>query len=125
MAPPSCETATATPLGCGFGNPCATCSLRLALEDTLQHGTVHRDVDYHATWLRDGQPRPVALLGSTVLLGTMPQPHLLLCGHIHEARGESSIGSCRVVNVGELRRGFGALIEIGEEISVEWIGGDP
>lgn len=50
------------------------------------------------------------------------QPHLLLCGHIHEARGESLIGSCRVVNVGELRRGLAALIEIGEDISVEMIG---
>jgi Icc-related predicted phosphoesterase len=49
------------------------------------------------------------------------QPALILCGHIHEARGQCRIGSTRVVNVGELRRGFGALIEIGEEITVNWI----
>jgi Icc-related predicted phosphoesterase len=49
------------------------------------------------------------------------QPDLLLCGHIHEARGESFIGSTRIVNVGELRQGFAALIEIGEEIAVNWI----
>jgi len=49
------------------------------------------------------------------------QPDLLLCGHIHEARGESFIGSTRIVNVGELRQGFAALIEIGEEITVNWI----
>lgn len=49
------------------------------------------------------------------------QPNLLLCGHIHEARGESLIGSTRIVNVGELRRGFAALIEIGDEIAVNWI----
>ncbi len=49
------------------------------------------------------------------------QPALLLCGHIHEARGMGFIGSCRVVNVGELRRGFAVLIEIGDEISVDWI----
>jgi hypothetical protein len=49
------------------------------------------------------------------------QPDLLLCGHIHEARGECFIGSTRIVNVGELRRGFAALIEIGEEITVNWI----
>ncbi|MCX6678424.1 MAG: metallophosphoesterase [Methanothrix sp.] len=49
------------------------------------------------------------------------QPDLLLCGHIHEARGESLIGSTRIVNVGELRRGFAALIEMGEEITVNWI----
>jgi Icc-related predicted phosphoesterase len=49
------------------------------------------------------------------------QPDLLLCGHIHEDRGESRIGSTRIVNVGELRRGFAALIIIGEEMSVHWI----
>jgi hypothetical protein len=49
------------------------------------------------------------------------QLDLLLCGHIHEARGESFIGSTRIVNVGELRQGFAALIEIGEEITVNWI----
>ena len=49
------------------------------------------------------------------------QPDLLLCGHIHEARGECFIGPTRIVNVGELRQGFAALIEIGEEIAVNWI----
>jgi len=49
------------------------------------------------------------------------EPHLLLCGHIHEARGESMVGSCRVVNVGEMRRGFAVLVEIADEISVHWI----
>jgi Icc-related predicted phosphoesterase len=49
------------------------------------------------------------------------QPDLLLCGHIHEARGESFIGSTRIVNVGELRREFASIIEIGEEITVNWI----
>jgi hypothetical protein len=49
------------------------------------------------------------------------QPDLLLCGHIHEDRGESCIGSTRIVNVGELRQGFAALIILGEEIRVHWI----
>jgi uncharacterized protein len=49
------------------------------------------------------------------------QPDLLLCGHIHEARGESFIGSTRIVNVGELRQGHAVLAEIGEEIRVQWI----
>lgn len=49
------------------------------------------------------------------------QPDLLLCGHIHEARGVGFIGSTRIVNVGELRQGFAALIEIGEKIAVNWI----
>ncbi len=49
------------------------------------------------------------------------QPALLLCGHIHEARGMSFIGTTRIVNVGELRQGFAVLIEIGDEITVNWI----
>lgn len=49
------------------------------------------------------------------------QPDLMLCGHIHEARGESFIGSTRIVNVGELRQGFASIIEIADEITVKWI----
>jgi len=59
------------------------------------------------------------------------QPDLLLCGHIHEARGVGRIGATRVVNAGELRRGFGAVVEIdcgsdegkkdSNNISIKWI----
>jgi hypothetical protein len=49
------------------------------------------------------------------------QPDLLLCGHIHEARGVGFIGTTRVVNVGELRQGCAALIEIGDKITVNWV----
>lgn len=49
------------------------------------------------------------------------QLQLLLCGHIHEDRGEAMIGSTRIVNVGELRRGHAALIELNDEMRVEWL----
>ena len=49
------------------------------------------------------------------------QPDLLLCGHIHEDRGDARIGKTRIINVGELRRGFGALIELADEIKIDWI----
>lgn len=49
------------------------------------------------------------------------QPNLVLCGHIHEDRGECKIGSTQVVNVGELRQGYGAVIDLDEEITVDWI----
>lgn len=49
------------------------------------------------------------------------QPDLLMCGHIHEDRGEALIGNTRVINVGELRRGYAAIVEIDDEIKVEWI----
>jgi len=49
------------------------------------------------------------------------QPDLLICGHIHEDRGEAEIGSTKVVNVGEMRKGYAAIIEMDDEIEVEWI----
>ena len=48
-------------------------------------------------------------------------PDLLICGHIHEDRGYGAIGSTRVVNVGEMRRGYAAVIELDEGIEVGWI----
>jgi uncharacterized protein len=46
------------------------------------------------------------------------QPDVVLCGHIHEARGEDAIGRTRVVNPGPVARGHHALIEIGETLEV-------
>lgn len=46
------------------------------------------------------------------------QPDLLLCGHIHEARGEARLGRTLGVNVGELRCGYSALVELNDDISV-------
>jgi Icc-related predicted phosphoesterase len=49
------------------------------------------------------------------------QPDLLLCGHIHEDWGEDRIGRTIVVNVGEMRRGYAALIELNDKIKVQWM----
>lgn len=49
------------------------------------------------------------------------QPDLLICGHIHEDRGEASIGRTKIINVGELRRGYAAFVEINEDIKIKWI----
>lgn len=53
------------------------------------------------------------------------QPDLLLCGHIHESRGEARLGRTVVVNVGELRAGYGAMIDMDGEIGIEWRGEKP
>jgi Icc-related predicted phosphoesterase len=50
------------------------------------------------------------------------QPDLLLCGHIHEARGEARLGRTAVVNVGELRNGHRAMIDLDGEIGIEGSG---
>lgn len=40
------------------------------------------------------------------------QPLLVLCGHIHEARGQARLGKTLVVNCGEARKGHYALVDL-------------
>ncbi|MCQ8903178.1 MAG: metallophosphoesterase [Methanothrix sp.] len=48
------------------------------------------------------------------------QPDLVVCGHIHEDRGASWLGGTLVVNVGEARMGYAALIDL-DGMDVEWL----
>jgi Icc-related predicted phosphoesterase len=43
------------------------------------------------------------------------RPHLLLCGHIHEARGEDTIGPTKVLNPGPFGNGGYIWIEAGRD----------
>jgi len=47
------------------------------------------------------------------------QPDLLLCGHIHEARGTDEVGRTRIVNPGPVASGHYAVVQIGDDVSVE------
>jgi len=47
------------------------------------------------------------------------QPDLVLCGHIHESRGEDTIGRTRIVNPGPVFAGHYALVEIGDTLAVQ------
>jgi uncharacterized protein len=49
------------------------------------------------------------------------QPELVICGHIHEDRGLVKLGLTTVVNVGEMRKGYAARIELDDPIKVDWI----
>ena len=49
------------------------------------------------------------------------QPDLVLCGHIHESRGEDRIGRTRVVNPGPVHAGHYAVVEIGEAVTVRLV----
>jgi uncharacterized protein len=42
------------------------------------------------------------------------QPALVLCGHIHESRGQQMVGSTLVVNCGAAARGHYAVVELTE-----------
>jgi len=46
------------------------------------------------------------------------QPDLVLCGHIHESRGEDRIGRSHIVNPGPITQGHYAVAEIGETLLV-------
>ncbi len=46
------------------------------------------------------------------------QPDVVICGHIHEARGQDVIGKSKIVNCGPAGKGYYAVIEIGEKISI-------
>ena len=46
------------------------------------------------------------------------QPDAVLCGHIHEARGTDSIGTTQVVNCGAAAKGYYAVIEVGETLTI-------
>jgi Icc-related predicted phosphoesterase len=48
------------------------------------------------------------------------QPDLLLCGHIHEARGEARLGSTKIVNVGELRKGYSVMVDMDGGLEIIW-----
>nr|MDO8081347.1 metallophosphoesterase [Candidatus Freyarchaeota archaeon] len=46
------------------------------------------------------------------------QPELMVCGHIHEARGEAKIGKTIVCNVGKLENGNILTVDVNGEIVV-------
>jgi uncharacterized protein len=60
-------------------------------------------------------------VGSTAVRAFIEQrqPDVVVCGHIHEARGIDTIGKTKIVNCGTAGRGYYAVIEIGENVSVE------
>ncbi|MEE8402198.1 MAG: metallophosphoesterase [Candidatus Hydrothermarchaeaceae archaeon] len=47
------------------------------------------------------------------------EPDLMLCGHVHEARGQDRIGETVLVNPGIFNTGY-ALVDVGTEIRVEF-----
>ena len=46
------------------------------------------------------------------------QPDVVLCGHIHEARGQDKIEETKIVNCGTAKAGNYVVVEIGEHIRI-------
>jgi len=85
-----------------------TCRVRILCPHAPPHGTA-------CDLLRSGEH-----VGSPALRTLVEQegPDLILCGHIHESRGEDWIGAAQVVNPGPVASGHYALVEVGETVSV-------
>ena len=60
-------------------------------------------------------------VGSEALTRFLGRIELIVCGHIHEARGCVCVKGTQVVNPGAASKGHGALITIKDDISVEFI----
>ncbi len=86
----------------------AGCDVRIFCPHSPPHGTA-------CDRLRSGEH-----VGSPALraLVEREQPHLVLCGHIHESRGEDELGRTRVVNPGPVAAGHYALVEIAGGVEV-------
>ena len=60
-------------------------------------------------------------VGSTAVRRIVEEfrPPLVLCGHIHEARGIATLGPTTIVNPGPARMGHSALVDIDGGVRVE------
>ena len=60
-------------------------------------------------------------VGSTAVRAFIEQhqPDVVVCGHIHEARGVDSIGKTQIVNCGQAGKGYYAVIRLGQTASIE------
>jgi Icc-related predicted phosphoesterase len=86
----------------------ADCRVRIFCPHAPPEGTV-------CDRLRDGRH-----VGSVVVrrIVEREQPDLVLCGHIHEARGVDEIGRTRIVNPGPVAAGHYAVVIVNGELSV-------
>jgi hypothetical protein len=50
------------------------------------------------------------------------QPDVLICGHIHEARGVDTLGKTQMVNCGAASSGYYAVIEISDTVKIQLCG---
>ncbi|MCX6915697.1 MAG: GAF domain-containing protein, partial [Verrucomicrobia bacterium] len=74
-----CIYAQEDPRGCGFGKPCETCPLRLAIARTSKTGEPCQQVEAEKSLSSAGVLRKVHLSVSTALVRLQDQPKVLVC----------------------------------------------
>lgn len=75
----------------------------------------------HAPPLNTMDKLPHGNVGSASLSRYLGRFDLIICGHIHEARGMVRVNGTTVVNPGMASKGQGAIITINENINIEFI----
>ncbi len=75
----------------------------------------------HAPPLNTTDKLPRGNVGSEALARFLGRLELIVCGHIHEARGHVVVKGTHVVNPGVASKGQGALITIKDDICTEFI----
>ncbi|MDR3652983.1 MAG: PAS domain S-box protein [Paludibacter sp.] len=74
-----CINSFDNPLGCGHGAKCATCTLRMAMDNTFKTGFGHQNVEFQSTLKVGYKELEVSLLGSTAIIENDENRNLLLC----------------------------------------------
>lgn len=64
---------------------------------------------------------PYGNVGSEALARYLGRFDLIVCGHIHEARGMVRVNGTRIVNPGMASKGQGAVVTINMEMNIEFI----
>lgn len=75
----------------------------------------------HAPPLNTTDKVPRGNVGSEALARYLGRFDLIVCGHIHEARGSVQVNGTLVLNPGAASKGQAALITIDSEINIEFI----
>jgi uncharacterized protein len=94
-------------IGDGF-SAVRTCPVKVFCPHAPPHGT-------SCDRLRGGEH-----VGSTAVRRFVDreQPDVVLCGHIHEARGVDRVGATQIVNPGAAGAGHYAIVDVGEAVTV-------
>ncbi len=75
----------------------------------------------HAPPLNTTDKLPHGHVGSAALARYLGRFDLIVCGHIHEARGHVRVNSTHIVNPGMASKGEAAIITMDREMNIEFI----
>lgn len=120
-----CINALEDPRGCGYGTACPDCELLRAIQDTLETGASHHDINHAATLEQNGIRREVFLTGATALIPAGGRRNVLMCLQDitqqtlakQQAKRKQSelIHASRLATLGELASGLAH--ELGQPLS--------